>query len=143
MYFFFLCQVAEETWLRSNFSHFVSFFQSLVTPQAILKRMFGWLAFDSSRFAYILWCIWNSINNMIFQNTPPVLLKIVIQAIGSLDENLRVYQLKENNPDSSVSSSGALADSSIYQNSFLYKGKGVLDPHKEAIVLAGSPMHAV
>lgn len=71
---FLQCQIATEIWLNSNFLHLVNLFLSQVSHQAIIELIIGWPACDNAWFAYFLWYIWNSRNNILFQNTPPVSL---------------------------------------------------------------------
>lgn len=83
MHVFFGCRVANEIWLNSFFLHLMGMFMGpQVTLPSILGYMLEWLAKESSRFAYILWGIWNSINNMLFQQKAPNSLHIVLQAFG-------------------------------------------------------------
>lgn len=50
--------VMLEVWFVSNFTLLVGMFLESVTLPSILERVLDWPIQGSSRFTYILWCIW-------------------------------------------------------------------------------------
>lgn len=86
--------------------------------------MLDWPDHESSRFAYILCCIWNARNNLIFQHIISDPSRIILQAHGLWEEYIRFHYPIEEISASTDFTSGTLVNTVVPTPISLLKRKG-------------------